>query len=109
MRAISEAPSPKNVTELWPFLGMVNYYDKFHPDLSKFLAPLNKLLHNDTKWHWSKEKEESFQEAEELRLSAKLLVQRDPDKEIRCPATPHCVDISVRINSNTADGAIKGI
>ena len=57
VRSIKEAPSPKNVTELRSFLGMVNYYGKFLRDLSKELAPLYKLLHNDTKWQWCAEQE----------------------------------------------------
>ena len=34
VKAIKEAPSPKNVTELRAFLGIINYYGKFLPNLS---------------------------------------------------------------------------
>lgn len=34
IRAIKEAPTPKNVSELCSFLGLVNYYSKFLPNLS---------------------------------------------------------------------------
>ena len=34
VRAIVEAPEPTNVGELRSFLGMVNYYGKFLPDLA---------------------------------------------------------------------------
>lgn len=93
VRAIKEAPSPKNVTELRSFLGMVNYYGKFLQDLSKVLAPLYKLLHNDTKWQWGTQQEKAFQEVKELLQSAKLLVHYDPDKEIvlSCDASPYGV------------------
>lgn len=66
VRAIKAAPSPKCVTELRSFLGMVNYYGKFLPDLSKVLAPLYKLLHNDTKWQWCEEQEAAFKKVKEL-------------------------------------------
>lgn len=36
------------MSELCSFPSMVNYYGKFLQDLSKVLAPLYKLLHNDT-------------------------------------------------------------
>ena len=52
MRAISEAPSPQNVTQLRSFLGVVNYYSKFLPNLSTMLAPLFRLLQKQTKWIW---------------------------------------------------------
>ena len=42
VQAIKEqAPSPTNVTELKSFLGLVNYYHKFLPNLSTSLAPLH--------------------------------------------------------------------
>ena len=46
MRAISEAPAPLNFTQLRSFLGVVNYYSKFLPNLSTMLAPLYRLLQN---------------------------------------------------------------
>ena len=74
-RAIKEAPSPKNVAELRSFLGMVNYYGKFMPDVSKVLSPLYKLLHIDTRWQWHEEQEAAFKKVKELLHSAPLLVQ----------------------------------
>ncbi|XP_061883310.1 uncharacterized protein K02A2.6-like isoform X1 [Entelurus aequoreus] len=93
VRAIKEAPNPKCITELRSFLGMVNYYGKFLPDLSKVLAPLYKLLHNDTKWQWCEEQEAAFKEVKELLHSATLLVHYDPDKQITlsCDASPYGV------------------
>ncbi|VDI75773.1 Hypothetical predicted protein [Mytilus galloprovincialis] len=44
VKAITEAPEPKNVTELKSYLGMLNYYNRFLPDLSSKLAPLHELL-----------------------------------------------------------------
>ena len=39
-KSILEAPEPRNVRELRSFLGMVNYYGKFLPDLATTLTPL---------------------------------------------------------------------
>ena len=38
VRSIVDAPKPTNVGELRPFLGMVNYYGKFPPDLATTLT-----------------------------------------------------------------------
>ena len=38
-RATHEAPAPTNVKELQAFLGMLNYYDCYLPNLSTVLAP----------------------------------------------------------------------
>lgn len=43
IRATTEAPVPKNITQLRLFLGLVNYYGKFLPNtrLSSTMAPLS--------------------------------------------------------------------
>lgn len=51
VRAIKEAPNPKNVAELRWFL----------PDLSTTLAPLYQLLHKDSSWKWQQAQEEACQ------------------------------------------------
>jgi len=93
VRAIKEAPSPKNVAELRSFLGLVNYYGKFLPELSTVLAPLYQLLHKDCSWNWQQAQETAFQQVKELLHSATLLVHFDPDKDVvlSCDASPYGV------------------
>ena len=52
VKAIQEAPEPKNLAELRSFLGMINYYSRFLPNLSHQLAPLYKLLKRTICWNW---------------------------------------------------------
>ena len=52
VRAISEVPTPPKVTQLRSFLGVVNYYSKFLPNLSTMSAPLYRLLQEQTQWIW---------------------------------------------------------
>ena len=49
VKAITQAPAPKNVQELRSFLGMLNYYGKFLKTLSTLLYPLNQLLKTGVK------------------------------------------------------------
>ena len=49
LEAITKAPAPKNVRELRSFLGLLNYYGKFLPNLATLLHPLNRLLQKDRK------------------------------------------------------------
>ena len=76
--AIVQAPPPKNVQELRSFLGLLNYYCKFIPNLSSLIHPLNDLLKKDKKWKWSKECGECFRIAKEKLVSPNLLVHFDP-------------------------------
>ena len=52
VKAIQDAPKPKNVTELRPFLGLINYYSRFLPNLLSKLTPLYNLLCKNTRWSW---------------------------------------------------------
>ncbi|CAC5366936.1 unnamed protein product [Mytilus coruscus] len=61
VKAITEAPEPKNVTELKSYLGMLNYYNRFLPDLSSKLAPLHELLKKKKQWEWDKSQQEAFE------------------------------------------------
>ena len=45
IKALKQAPVPANVSQLKSFLGLLNYYGKFVPNLSTVLAPLHSLLH----------------------------------------------------------------
>ena len=43
VEAVLKAPRPSNVAELRSFLGLVNYYNRFLPNLSTVVHPLNQL------------------------------------------------------------------
>ena len=93
VNAIREAPTPQDVSQLKSFIGLVNYYGKFLPDLSNVLAPLYRLLQKETKWSWGDEQQRAFQEVKKLLTSECLLVHFDPDKELilACDASPYGV------------------
>ncbi|KAL5517655.1 hypothetical protein EMCRGX_G003243 [Ephydatia muelleri] len=44
LRAIRDAPIPRDLSQMKSFLGLLNYYGKFLPHLSSTLAPLYKML-----------------------------------------------------------------
>lgn len=73
LEAISSAPQPKNVSELKSFLGMLNYYGKFIPNLSTLLHPLHGLLRKEVSWEWNSACEEAFKEAKRILLSERVL------------------------------------
>lgn len=55
VKAIQEAPTPRNQQELRSFLVLLNYYGKFIPNLATMLHPLNKLLKKGIAWKSSKD------------------------------------------------------
>ena len=90
VKAIQEAPARKTPTELRSFLGMLNFYGKFIPNLSSILDPLHSLLRKDVVWKWEVEQQEAFDKAKNQLQSSDLLVHYDPEKElvVFCDGSP---------------------
>ena len=82
IQAIVESPKPMNVSQLRSFLGMVNYYRKFHPNLSTKLAPLHALLQKDVKWSWTKACEEAWKLVKDVVTADTVLAHFDPSKTV---------------------------
>ena len=59
VHAVKSAPVPQDVSELRSFLGRVQYYHPFLPDLATTLAPLHELLKKCVQWTWTKECQQS--------------------------------------------------
>lgn len=78
------------MSELKAFLGLINYYGKFLPNLATMLAPLHALLSKGVKWQWSQEQEKAFQQVKQAIVASKFLAHFDPDKPLRleCDASP---------------------
>ena len=49
VRAIKEAPVPSDITQLRAFVGLLNYYGKFIPQVATHMTPLYKLMEKDHK------------------------------------------------------------
>ena len=88
LEAIVKAPEPSNVQELRSFLGLLNYYGKFMPNLSTLLHPLNQLLQQGCQWEWSADCKHAFQQAKETLTSTQLLVHYKPSLPLRLAADP---------------------
>lgn len=97
VQALQEARAPNNVSELKSYLGLLNYYNRFLPNLATALAPLHKLLRSEIPWKWGKEQQESFEKSKQLIMSADVLVHYSPDQEIvlQCDASQYGVDGAV--------------
>ena len=74
VRAITHAPKPNNVSQLKAFLGLVNYYHKFMPNLSTVMSPLYKLLQVKVPWTWGRQQQQAFEEAKSFLKSPQLLI-----------------------------------
>ena len=109
VRAIQDAPKPSNVTELKSFLGLVQYYSKFLPNLSIVLAPLNRLLRKGYEWKWAKPEGEAFAEAKKLLTSSQLLVHYDPALPLVLACDASSYGIGAVLSHKLSDGSERPI
>jgi hypothetical protein len=90
IQPIIDAPRPRNVGELRSWLGMINYYSNFIPDLATVESPLNMLLRNGCKWAWEQPQEDSWMALKSALTSTSLLVHYSSTLQIKleCDASP---------------------
>lgn len=80
VKAITELPSPTNITELRQCIGMINYLGKFLPDLSAVMYPITSLLWKDAGWIWGAAQEQSFSQVKTLLTTTPVLEYYDARK-----------------------------
>ena len=81
IEAILRMPEPVDKEGIRRFLGMVNHFSKFLPDLASTTASLRELLNKKVEWHWETQHQESFDNIKKILVSANVLTYFDPDKE----------------------------
>ena len=82
VEAVLEAPAPTNISELRAFLGMVNYYHSFVPNLATVIEPLHVLLRKGIRWNWSDECQEVFDKLKNMLSKEPLLAHFNPNLPI---------------------------
>ena len=109
VEAILQAPAPNNLQELRSFLGLLNYYGKFIPNLATLIHPLNSLLQHAKPWAWTKECSQAFQQAKEALSSSSVLVHYDPTLPISLAGDASAYGIGAVISHILPDGSEKPI
>ena len=90
VKAIRDAPTPSNVTELRSFLGMLAALSNFIPELSTIAHPLYELLGNKP-WNWTSSGEQAFRDIKHALTSETTLTHYDPvlPVELSVDASPY--------------------
>lgn len=97
VKTIKDAPVPTNVSQLRSYLGLLNNYGRFIPNLSTLLKPLHQLLCNDKPWRWTNPCEEAFTETKTALLMSDVLIHFNPKLplQLACDASPYGVETVV--------------
>ena len=109
IQAVKDAPSPKNVTELKSYLGLLTYYSKFLPNMADVLAPLYKLLRKEVRWRWTDIEEKAFNASKDLLTSSALLVHFNPELDLVLMCDASSYGIGAVLAHRMPDGSERPI
>ncbi|QRV83894.1 Retrotransposable element Tf2 protein [Ceratobasidium sp. AG-Ba] len=79
IKAIMEWSAPRKIKEVQAFLGFVNFYRRFIAEFSKIARPLHDLTKKDTKFEWTQECQQAFEEIKKRIAIGAILSQRGED------------------------------
>lgn len=80
LTAIRDFPKPTTPTQVRQFLGKVNFYHRFIEDIATKMEPLHALLRKETKFVWSTECEQAFEQLKNYLCESPILQIYDPNK-----------------------------
>ena len=107
--AIQKAPKKKNVSELQSFLGLLNYYTKFIPNLASLLHPLHSLLQHKKAWRWTKECKEVFRKDKEQLSSAPVLAHYKTQLPLQLAGDASSYGVGAVLSHKYPDGSERPI
>ena len=79
LEAITDWPTPKDVSDVRSGLGMFGYYRKFIKDYSKKARPLTKLTEKGVEFMWGEEEDAAWNQLKDELVKAPILAYPDPD------------------------------
>ncbi|CAG4953647.1 unnamed protein product [Colias eurytheme] len=109
LEAISSAPTPNNVSQLKSFLGMLNYYGRFIPNLSTILQPLHNLLKKNVNWKWDSNCREAFNEAKRALLNERCLAHYEEGRELVLAVDSSAYGLGAVLAHRYADGSERPV
>nr|GEV89017.1 retrotransposon protein, putative, Ty3-gypsy subclass [Tanacetum cinerariifolium] len=82
IESIKDWASPKNLTEIYQFLGLAGYYRRFIEGFSKIAKPMTKFNQKSMMFNWSEKVEAAFQLLKQKLCSVPILALPEGEKVI---------------------------
>lgn len=80
--SIKNFPTPKTQKNVRQFLGKINFYHKYVPNIAVKLEPLHNLLRKGQSFNWTKNCQEAFNEMKQILCSQPVLTIFNPNLPI---------------------------
>ncbi|XP_061506314.1 uncharacterized protein K02A2.6-like [Anopheles gambiae] len=107
VKVITNLPAPSDVSEVRSFLGAINYYGRFIPNLRNLRYPLDALLKEGREFAWTAECQKVFEKFKSVLSSNLLLTHYDPRLEIVVSADASSVGLGATLSHKFSDGSMK--
>ena len=107
--AVADMPAPTNITALRSFLGLVNYFQSFVPNMRSIRQPLEELLKKDNEWIQSARCQRALESIKGVLNSDLLLTHYDMSLEVIVAADVSEHGLGAVIQHRWPDGSVKAI
>ena len=107
--AVKRMPPPESVSGLRSFLGSVQFYGKFLPNLATVTEPLHRLTKKEVPWKWDREEQAAFQKLKDLLSADTILVHFDPSLPIGISCDASEVGLGAVLFHRYSDGSERPI
>ena len=109
VRAVVDAPRPHDVSTLRSYIGLLNYYGRFLPDLATILHPLYDLLKHKQEWKWTTSCEQAFLKTKEMIASSQVMTHYDLSRPLYLACDASSYGIAAVISHVMDDGGERPI
>jgi hypothetical protein len=109
LKVIRNLPQPKDLSQLRAFLGAVNWYGTFLPQLKDLRGPLDEMLRKGEKFVWTAEREEAFNKLKQALHSNLGLAHYDPTLPLIVAADASSYGIGATLLHRLQDGTMRPI
>ena len=106
---IKEFPIPKTKKNIRQFLGKVNFYRNYIPNVTQILEPFHNLLRKNVNFNWSDDCAKSFQQIKDYLCSEPCLAIYDPTKETIVQTDASITGIGAILKQKQEDGIYKPV
>ncbi|KAL8581042.1 hypothetical protein ACOMHN_012693 [Nucella lapillus] len=109
VEAVLKMPPPTDVSSLKSFLGSVQFYRKFIPNLASMAEPLYRLTKKAIPWKWGDEEQSAFEQLKNVLSSDQVLVHFDPNKTLGLACDASNIGIGAVLFHRYPDGSERPI
>ncbi|XP_074039889.1 uncharacterized protein [Leptinotarsa decemlineata] len=78
-KAVKEWPIPKDIHQIWSFLGLSTYYRRYVLGFANITKPLTRLIEGQIQFQWSEESQHSFKKLKKALINAPVSSYLLPD------------------------------